>query len=176
MAVAFVGLVFVGQAVAGLMAFRITALGCITRPSSFFKFNTPAGAPGDWGVYNNDSNNSMTIYCPLPLDSSAGLDINQTVNSVSMVTGGPGTVTCAYNLIEHGAGTLTSVDVSGDTTDVTIPAVFKTNAPGNYQLATANLNRHLFVCTLPMANQTASGTTSRALLRALEVNYGIASP
>jgi hypothetical protein len=171
--VGLVGLALAGQALATAMAFRITALGCIGKSSANYKLNMPTGATGDWGVLNMDTTSPMTIFCPLPLNASTSVtDINQRVNSVSIVGGGPGPLTCNYQLIEQGGGLLTSVDVTASSADVTIPALSTSTAPAGYQLATGNLNRHLFVCTLPVANQVFP-VTAKALLRALEVNYGL---
>jgi hypothetical protein len=179
MGIAAVGLLCAAPAIATVLAYRMTTLNCISR-SANFRINTPSGVPGmpgvlgaDWGVASTDAVNDMTIYCPMQMDAAtSNTAVNERVNSVTMLFSSTSDVKCSYNLIEYGGGVLSSIDMSGNSTNIMTDLTVTTAAPAGYQMATPNLNRQFFVCTLPKANQTVP-ITSSALLKALEVNYGV---
>jgi hypothetical protein len=179
------GLLCAAPAIATVMAYRQTALGCIPTSSAGFKIVTPSAVPGaDWGVINSTAtvtSPDQIVYCPMGMDVSVSdAALSQPLLSVQVLySSTPGVdVKCTYYLLDNaGGGAFTSPDMSGNSGGMTSVGFLTTAPPpGTVQLANSAQTRQLFTCILPKATQPPGFpppvTIPNAILKAFEVRYG----
>jgi hypothetical protein len=176
-AVAVAGLVCAAPAIATVMAYRQSSLACINGGGGTFKIVNPSGVPGaDWGVVNSNGSSAiavpeLSVICPMGMDVSvSNTALSQPLVSVQMLIASVADVKCTYYLVDSLSGaTFTSLDITGNTHNMSVSDVFPTTAPPSIQLANPAQTRQFFLCTLPKA----TGTTPTAILKAFEVRYGL---